>query len=58
MTKDQILTDLEGIKAKLEICEADSQELTGYAHQAIDLAWQAVCHAIDLITQAKDRRVM
>jgi hypothetical protein len=55
VSKQSIINDLEAIKEQLERCEADAQELTGYSHQAIDLAWQTVCHAIDLVRQAYER---
>lgn len=58
MTKDQILTNLDRIKADLEaIIDEANIFLTGYAVDAVELARDAVCHAIDLVTQAKDRRV-
>lgn len=59
MTKEKILTDLDRIKADLEaISDEANIFLTGYAGNAVELARDAVCHAIDLVNQAKDRRVM
>jgi hypothetical protein len=55
MTKDEMVISLEIIKKQLECIEQAAQfGLKGYAGNAVDLAWEAVCHAIDLVNVSEE----
>jgi hypothetical protein len=55
MTKDEIVIWLETTKSQLDdiACFA-KYNLKGYAGDAIDLAYEAVCHAIDLVNVSEE----
>ena len=55
MTKAEILAELNAVKTILEDLHWEAEQLLkGYGPQAIQLAMEAMCHAIDLVGVAEE----
>ena len=56
-TKAEILARLEVIAEQLEELQTETTEsICGCGDTAVGIAWQAVCHALDLVILSDERR--
>lgn len=57
MRKTELIERLEKVKAELESLESETkQSMKGYCGRAVELAWEAVCLAVDLVSVSEESK--